>query len=260
MEIKNSLDSMDIYENLLGHWIIEMSEMLATLKTKDNETVKSFLSRDKDTYRTPYSRYPKDRMRQCVFGGSTNTMQFLPLDRTANRRFWPVFCRKDKAEVFILDDEQESRAYIRQMWAEAMHVYRSGKYSLKLSREMEKEAEYRRKQFMQEDVDAGSILGYMEQFLGEKVCTKQLYVEALGRELYQLKRWEVNEINEIMNQLIREGTLKGWRRFNSPRRFQKPYGRQKGWERIPPGSRDPATELTTEEDFTPVEPEDMSPF
>ena len=35
-----------------------------------------------------------------------------------------------RAEVHILDDEAAARAYIEQMWAEAMTVYRSGKYKL----------------------------------------------------------------------------------------------------------------------------------
>ena len=36
-----------------------------------------------------------------------------------------------------------------------------------------------------------------------------------------------------MNQLIRDGTLAGWRYFDSPRRFTgTDYGTQKGWERV----------------------------
>ncbi|MFQ7398606.1 MAG: hypothetical protein ACLRNW_12495 [Neglectibacter sp.] len=42
----------------------------------------------------------------------------------------------ERAEVHILDDEAAARAYIEQMWAEAMTVYRSGKYKLSFSMEM----------------------------------------------------------------------------------------------------------------------------
>ncbi len=38
----------------------------------------------------PYETHPADRLRQCVFGGSSNTMDFLPLDRSGNRRFLPI--------------------------------------------------------------------------------------------------------------------------------------------------------------------------
>ena len=83
------LDDENVYRKLQGHWIIEMGEMIATANAKSVEEIKSFLSRMSDVYKVPYDRYPKDRQRQCVFGGTTNMEQFLPLDRTGNRRFLP---------------------------------------------------------------------------------------------------------------------------------------------------------------------------
>ena len=77
-----------IHEHLRGHWIIEMPEMIATISARNNnEEIKSFLTRQKDTYRDPYAKYEEDRKRQCVFAGSTNTRQFIPFDRTGARRF-----------------------------------------------------------------------------------------------------------------------------------------------------------------------------
>ena len=63
------LDDDRVYLKLQGHWIIEMSEMLATSSAKSIEEIRSFISRQKETYRTPYEAQPKDRLRQCVFGG-----------------------------------------------------------------------------------------------------------------------------------------------------------------------------------------------
>lgn len=227
------LESGKVYEKLQGHWIIELSEMLATNNAKSNEAIKNFLSRQKEIYRTPYERYPKDRPRQCVFAGTTNKISFLPSDRTGNRRFLPIACQESKAEVFILDNEKESREYIRQMWAEIMEIWRSGNVRLKLSPETEAEVRQRQRLFMQEDVDAGLILAFMQDFTGDKVCSKQLFKEALHNEFAQPQRWQTNEINDIMNQLIREGSLPGWRYFDKPRRFSgTDYGSQKGWERV----------------------------
>ena len=81
------LDDDNVYRKMQGHWIIEMSEMIATANAKSIEEIKSFLSRQKETYKIPYETHPADRKRQCVFGGSSNTLDFLPLDRTGNRRF-----------------------------------------------------------------------------------------------------------------------------------------------------------------------------
>jgi len=250
------MESSKVYEKMQGHWIIELSEMLATNNAKSNEAVKSFLTRQRETYRTPYERYPKDRPRQCVFMGTTNKMLFLPNDRTGNRRFLPIMCEETDAEAFILDDETGSREYVIQMWAEVMEEYRRGGVRLKLPPELEAEVRIRQKQFMQEDVDAGLILAFMEDFTGDRVCSKQLFKEALGNEFAKPARWQTNEINEIMNQLIREGTLAGWRYFDSPKRFGREYGTQKGWERVPDANeRD-----LSENGFRQITLEDAVPF
>ena len=250
------LDANKVYEKLMGHWIIEMSEMLATNNAKSNELIKSFLSRQKENYRIPYERYSKDRPRQCVFAGTTNKRNFLPSDRSGNRRFLPILCRESEAEIFILDNETESREYIRQMWAEVMEEYSKGPVILKLPKELETEIRNRQKQFMQEDVNAGMILSFMQDFSGSKVCSKQLFREALGNEFVQPQRWQTNEINDIVNQLIREGGLPGWQYFSSPKRFGKEYGTQKGWERIPEVNKENATEV----EFKQLSMEDVTPF
>ena len=258
------LESGKVYEKLQGHWIIELSEMLATNNAKSNEAIKSFLSRQKENYRTPYEKYPKDRPRQCVFAGTTNKISFLPSDRTGNRRFLPIACKEDEAEVFILDDEKASREYIRQMWAEVMEIWRGGKVRLKLPPEIEAEVRQRQRQFMQEDVDAGLILAFMQDFSGDKVCSKQLFKEALHNEFSTPQKWQYNEINDIMNQLIREGSLPGWRYFDSPRRFGAEYGTQKGWERVrdpvPDEKQDVNQQASTNDGFRQAELGDDIPF
>ena len=42
------LDDDNVYRKLQGHWIIEMSEMIATANAKSIEEIKSFLSRQKE--------------------------------------------------------------------------------------------------------------------------------------------------------------------------------------------------------------------
>ena len=114
-----------------------MSEMMATANAKSIEEIKSFLSRQKEVYKIPYETHPADRPRQCVFGGTSNALDFLPLDRSGNRRFIPVMVYPEQAEVHILEDEAASRAYIEQMWAEAMEIYRSGRFKLAFSPAMQ---------------------------------------------------------------------------------------------------------------------------
>ena len=228
-----NLEAKDVFEKMQGHWIIEMSEMTATINAKTNEAIKSFLSRQKETFRTPYDRIPEDRPRQCVFAGTTNKLAFLPNDRTGNRRFLPILCCEEEAEVFILEDEATSRDYVDLMWAEALQLYRKDPMNLKLSPEMEAEVRIRQQMFITEDVDAGMILAFMQETKEDKVCSRMLFSEALGNGDRQPLRWQTNDICEIMGQLIASGRLSGWRAFNSPKRFRDGYGTQRGWERIP---------------------------
>ena len=149
----------------------------------------------------------------------------MPRDRTGNRRFLPVTVYPERAEVHILDDEAAARAYIEQMWAEAMTVYRSGKYKLSFS----------------------MIYAYLEDYTGDRVCSKQLYEEALGN-LNSPADWETRAICEIMNTGIAGGIIQGWVAYKSPKRYKK-YGSQKGWERVnqAPPEGDGFQEITEEE-------------
>ena len=224
------LDDDNVYRKLQGHWIIEMSEMIATANAKSIEEIKSFLSRQKEVYKIPYETHPEDRLRQCVFGGTSNALDFLPLDRSGNRRFLPVMVYPEQAEVHILDDEAASRAYMEQLWAEAMTIYRSGDFKLSFSTEMVRYLKEHQRDFMPEDTKAGMIQAYLDRYTGSMVCSKQLFREALNHPFDEPKQWEIREINDIMNHCVT-----GWHYFSNPRMFPE-YGRQKGWERETPAT------------------------
>ena len=247
------LDDENVYRKLQGHWIIEMSEMIATANAKSIEEIKSFLSRQKETYKVPYETHPADRLRQCVFAGTTNRQDFLPRDRTGNRRFIPVTVYPERAEVHILEDEKASRAYIDQMWAEAMVIYNIGDYKLTFNAEMNDQLRAQQQDFMQEDTQAGMIYAFLEDFTGDRICSKLLYAEALDNKFNQPAAWETREICEIMNTGIANGAIKGWKAYKNPKRYSK-YGSQKGWERIK------VTELVDIKVDKMITPDDDLPF
>ena len=224
------LDDDNVYRKLQGHWIIEMSEMIATANAKSIEEIKSFLSKQKETYKVPYETHPADRLRQCVFAGTTNRQDFLPRDRTGNRRFIPIPVDAELAEAHILDNEEDSRAYIDQLWAEAMTIYNSGNYKLAFSPAMQETLQVHQQDFMQEDAQAGMIYAFLEDYTGDRVCSKQLYAEALGNTNIPAER-ETRAICEIMNTGISRGDIQGWQAHKTAKRYPK-YGVQKGWERV----------------------------
>ena len=257
------LDDEKIYQRLAGHWILEMSEMVATANAKSIEDIKSFLSRNKDTYKFPYDRYAADHLRQCVFAGTTNKLDFLPMDRSGNRRFLPVQVDEAQAEVHILENEAESRAYIDQMWAEIMAIYRSGEYSIHLNSDMEKQLAQEQEQYQQEDTLAGQIYSFIENFPGNKLCSKMIYHEGLNHPYDDPKQWETREIYEIVNTGIAKGIIQGWRAFTTSRRFEK-YGTQRGWERVPQAAKEvqdkPSSDSLEQMGFLLVEPGADFPF
>ena len=98
-----------------------------------------------------------------------------------------------------------------------------------------------------EDTQAGMIYAYLEDYTGDRVCSKQLYEEALGN-LNSPADWETRAICEIMNTGIAGGIIQGWAAYKSPKRYKK-YGSQKGWERVnqAPPEGDGFKEITEEE-------------
>ncbi|MBO6308231.1 MAG: virulence-associated protein E [Oribacterium sp.] len=219
------LDDEKVYEHLAGHWICELAEMLAVLNTRYNEATKNFLSKQIDNYRKPYGTRADDIPRQSVFAGTSNVVNFLPLDRSGNRRFLPIMCDASKAEVHILDDEAASRAYIEQMWAEMMVMYGDGKIRLKLPREIEKNLIEYQRPFMQEDTWTGLIQEWLDHSSNDVVCIQQIYNEAL-KEMGKPRNSESREIGLIMN-----GTISGWTPYPNPRNIPG-YGKQRGWMRL----------------------------
>ncbi|MCC8081727.1 MAG: virulence-associated E family protein [Lachnospiraceae bacterium] len=214
------LDDENVYRRMRGHWIIELSEMVATARSKSIEETKSFISRQKETYKDLYALYAMDRPRQCVFAGTSNNKRFLPFDRTGNRRFVPVQNR-GQMEVHILEDEAASRAYLEQVWAEAMVIYRSGDFRLAFSKEIEARLDRLRLEYMSEDTDAGIIQEWLDKNEGRRVCSMMIHREALGN-FNKPSRLETDHICEIMNT-----SVVGW--APGPTTRFPDYGTQRSW-------------------------------
>lgn len=219
------LDDERIFQKLQGHWICELPEMLAAINARNVEDIKSFLSRQRDNYRIPYEKYAKDRPRQCVFAGTSNKKQFLPSDRSGNRRLIPIEVHEENAEVHILDDEEASRAYILQMWAEIMEIYKSGNYSLTLPKHLQKQLSDYQKEFTPEDFEETEIRNYLNDTELEYVCTMMIFHQALGHPMSEKPaKWQSISINEVL------GKMPDWEQV-SVHRFEH-YGLQRAWKRV----------------------------
>ena len=111
------IGAKDGYQSLWGNWVIELAELSSSTR-KEVETVKSYISQQKDVFRPSYGRLLQEFPRQCVFLGTTNAVEFLR-DTTGNRRWWPV-------EVGHRADLDALRPVVDQLWAEAVQCVDAG--------------------------------------------------------------------------------------------------------------------------------------
>ena len=220
------LDDENVFRKIQGHWIIEMAEMLATCNARSVEEIKSFLSRQSETYKVPYETHPEDRPRQCIFVGTSNNADFLPFDRSGNRRFIPLFVDRNNAEHHPMDDEKETLEYIEQCWAEIMDKFHRGvETSLVFDKRLLNELIEMQKMCMPEDTKVGIIGKFLEDTSEEYVCSTMIFQKAFNHEGEEPKTYESREIGSIMrNEFVDE-----WEPVSTHRFVE--YGPQRGWKR-----------------------------
>lgn len=106
------IGNKDALLNLAGKWLYEVGE-LDSFNRAEVTAVKQYISSRSDRVREPFARRPVDRLRSCVFGGTTNQSEYFK-DPTGARRFWPVAC---DGEI----DLPKLAQWRDQMYAEALH-------------------------------------------------------------------------------------------------------------------------------------------
>ena len=216
-------------EKLQGYWILEIGE-LAGIRKIDEETLKSFLSRQDDKFRASYGYSVEDHPRQCIIVGTTNQEAGFLRDITGGRRFWPVKTPGDtKLKPWDIDD-------VDQIWSEVMEYYHQGE-SLILSNKAEEFANaaqvdalesddreglvreyldmllptnwddmdlYARRSFIRGDEFSDNVIGTVRR---EQVCTMEIWCELFGKEATAMRKIDSYEINAIMRK------IDGWEKY-----------------------------------------------
>ena len=113
--------SDEVTFKVMRTWLVELSELSTMMKT-DSDSFKAWLSASKDTVRKKYDSEPDDYPRTFTVLGTTNNKEILK-DRTGNRRYWLMYCEKDKIKntIWSLDIK-----YILQLWGEVYQWYKNG--------------------------------------------------------------------------------------------------------------------------------------
>ena len=233
------MEGQQAIEDLSGKWIMEIPEMSAFTKAKDQEAIKAFVSRQRDSYRKPYDRNTTELYRRCIYIASSNDRSPL-VDKTGNRRWYPVELKSNGYEIF--DHEQEIRDYIMQCWAEARVKLNSKDMQPFANRALLKYYQQAQEDAMQDDWRTGAIQVFLDKKNpGELTCVREICHRALSPNPDFPKEptlVESKDIGKILN------NLKDWERVNGARNVGA-YGKQKCWRK-----RDDAPAPTPEEPFT----------
>lgn len=272
-------DNKRAFEALRGHIIVELGEMIATRRARDIETIKGYLSRTADDYRTPHAKFTERYPRQAVFIGTSNRSQFLPDDRSGNRRFIPVLCDGNRQKIHPMTNIEEAREYVRQCYAEAMVIGEQEGFPLVLSKEHEDRLKRLQEISAPEDAKVGIIQEWLDDNKPSFVCTRMIFDYALPNRVFSNhtkgnapERWELQEIAEIMNT-----SIIGYVKYmgvdggseDVKKRF-KEYGPQRAWIRVETVPTDVPTDVPTKQKtvpsdakldgFTEVKEEENLPF
>lgn len=241
-----TFEGKEASELLQGVWLVEIGELDAFKKT-DTERIKQFLSLRSDRFRAAYGRHVKDIPRCCVFFGTTNAYAFL-IDKTGNRRFWPVDVGIEKHSKNIwanLDNE------VDQIWAEAVMRWRLGE-KLYLIGDAEADAQEEQEAHREVSSKEGLIMDYLDKpvpedwpsrslnqrqiFLNgqslsdvklikrDRICALEIWCELFGGSPKDFRYKDATEINEIVN------AIPGWQKTRSGLRFGY-CGYQRGFQR-----------------------------
>ena len=222
----NTLDGVRAFEQLRGMWMVEMSELQATKRTKDVETIKAFITSRVDVYRAAYDRRTERHPRMCVLAGTSNPVDFLT-DRTGNRRFLPITCSQHPI-TNPFDDEIGTKTEFLQAWGEAMDIYlrAGGNVKLVLPKKYEQQALEAQTAYMEEDPDIGIIQEWLDKTDKNRVCVKMLWDFPLKNSFLPITRQETNRLHEIM-----KNSIKGWGYSGKVRCGD--YGIQRCYQRLP---------------------------
>ena len=221
----NTLDGVRAFEQLRGMWMVEVSELQAIKRQKDQETVKAFITSRVDVYRAAYDRRTERHPRMYVLAGTSNPGDFL-IDRTGNRRFLPITCNKHKIPS-PFDDEQATKFEFFQAWGEAMDIFMraGGNVRLVLPKEYEEQALAAQMAYTEEDPDVGIIQQWLDTKAPHRVCVRMIWDEPLNHELLQITRQETNRLHDIM-----KNQISGWR-YSGKQRCGK-YGLQRCYDKV----------------------------
>ncbi|MGM9929905.1 MAG: VapE domain-containing protein [Bacillus sp. (in: firmicutes)] len=178
-------------------WISELGELGSTMK-KDMDSVKAFLTKSTDEYRTPYGKASLHYPRITSFVGTVNDMEFL-IDQTGNRRFVTIPLSLD----LVIDYETQIKPFnALQLWSQVYEIVKNKDKSscFRLTENEKRHLEKRNSSFMKPMKSECEVLDILEEQQTQEqgyTCTFKEMTVLQFIQLHNLK-YDANIVGKVL--------------------------------------------------------------
>ena len=179
-------------------WISELGELGSTMK-KDMDSVKAFLTKSTDEYRTPYGKASLHYPRMTSFVGTVNDEQFL-IDQTGNRRFVTIPLAPD----LVIDYNTQIKSFdALQLWSQIYNIVKDDDKTscFRLSEDEKKYLEKRNSAFIKPMKGECEVLDILEEQQTPEqgyICTFKEMTVLQFIQLHNLK-YDARTIGQVLN-------------------------------------------------------------
>ena len=206
----SSFENKDDFAVMRRALIVNDDEMTATANSTF-EVLKKFVTLQEFEYRKPYGHQAERFPKGFVLARTTNNLYYLK-DKTGERRFLPLLVDKDRQLANPVKDLTPE--YVKQVWGEAVHIFKSGDYSFDLTSEQQEMLDEHRQTFMYTDDLEDAIADALDNDWADKdfLSSETIGLKVVpGADLARNRKLS-NQIANIM--INRFGWRKGRKRIN----------------------------------------------
>ncbi|MBD1888425.1 virulence-associated E family protein [Coleofasciculus sp. FACHB-SPT9] len=172
-------------------WMLELGECEDTIKPYSMSKLKSFITKQEDTFRKPYADKPITVKRSFILVGTTNQDQFL-VDPTGNRRFWVI----DINQKIDIEWIKQNRDLI---WAAAVKAYKDN-YPVYLNETEQQISNAMNMNHQESDMWEDLVINWvLEQ--QEPFTLSDVLVQAIGKEPKSWKRSDATRVTSILESM-----------------------------------------------------------
>lgn len=199
-----TIDGKEGMEQIMGMFVVEMSELLAMVRSKDVEGMKAFITRTCDKYRQAYARKVSQNPRSCIIIGTTNDASFLN-DITGNRRYLPIHL--NMTGDYLFENMDYVKKYILNCWCEAYKLYEDNKIYTAISPKYAPIIEKFTNRYVIDDPMEESVSNYVNNYnkdIRDKeyaVCAVEIYTHCLNGIRTHFSKKDSKDISNIMNKM-----------------------------------------------------------